>query len=249
MIDMSTTPFDDGEFEYVKTRKMKATAPPFIPGSADEKAPLCRMVSGFGSPPRGIPVVSLYEQKVNDVFGGIGVVPVGGINYSMNTLAQGVDIDERIGRKVIGEKLDIHLVIRRPLSDSSFDWVRIIVMYDQQPNGTVASLSDILDLGVVTAPYFAPHNRFVNADRFVCLLDHRFGYVVGTAYGAMADGPQHMTKSLKIPRRLKNATYGISGNAVPITGCISVHIVSLDNSGGNSSAQVGFSGRYYFKDG
>ncbi len=123
-----------------------------------------------------------HESNNNDAT----VAQTGGIQGSMNVVAQGLTETTRVGRKIwvhtISSRFEMVLQPQVDVGDiSNGDTLRIILYLDQQANGAVATVTDILE----TAEYESFRN-LANSGRFKILHDkfytmnRRVSYVDGT---------------------------------------------------------------------
>jgi len=88
----------------------------------------------------------------------------------------GGNINNRVGRKVTMKKLLIRLAFQTsqaiaPLSDAT---IRVLVVYDRAPNGTIATITSVLDNDSFTSPM-----NLDNRDRFVVIADQMTTQNVG----------------------------------------------------------------------
>lgn len=81
----------------------------------------------------------------------------------LNGAAQGVGTNERVGRKAIMKSIALRY-IHTPNAPAS--QVRILVVYDKQPNGALPASTDVVGIG-----QFHGHISISNSDRFVVLMD------------------------------------------------------------------------------
>lgn len=198
-----------------------------------------------------VPVTKRTELKHATMYRTFGGCPAGGDITSLNTLETGTDYDERIGRKVISTRIELRFICMPPTTTSSYDAVRVIIFYDQQPNGTTAVASDLMDLGVCNKPYLSPYNRTVNQDRFVILHDWSSNLLyVSSTDASMVANPTHHDFNMKVPKKLSSATYGIAGLAVPITGELGIAVFTYNNSATtNNNASFAYCARLFYIDG
>lgn len=86
-----------------------------------------------------------------------------GVLYLLSGVAQGTDYTQRIGRKINMKSL-LMRVSMNPNSGTTSnvgDFVRMLIIYDAQANGTAPAVTDVLQ----TANYLSPMN-LNNRDRF-----------------------------------------------------------------------------------
>lgn len=193
----------------------------------------------------------LTELKHATYYRTMGGCPTGGDILSLNTLEAGVDYDMRIGRKVHNTRLEVRLLIAPPTTTSSYDALRVVVLYDKQPNGTTPVAADIFDLGVCNKPYLAPYNMSVNQSRFVFLKDWSSNLLyVSSTDASMVANPTYHDMIFKIPKKASSSIYGIVGDAVPITGQICLACFSYNNSATtNNNVNFAVCARLFYVDG
>lgn len=95
-----------------------------------------------------------YEEKkyLDTVFTSVTGL-VGGSLADINTIAEGSDFNQRIGRKVRSKYLEYDLgVISTGSGTTPSDWTIHLVL-DRQPNNTIATVAQILDVSVAPATY------------------------------------------------------------------------------------------------
>ncbi len=96
------------------------------------------------------------EKKFKDTVVADAVVSATGfISTSLNLVVQGVDEEERIGRKIIIRSISARFEVFLPslsnIADlDGGDVVRIMIFIDKQANGAMPSVTDILETGHIT---------------------------------------------------------------------------------------------------
>lgn len=84
----------------------------------------------------------------------------------LNGCVPGATASDRIGRKIHMKSLLLRYTFRLPASSGGSGECRILVVYDKQPNGATAAITDILLADDMRSP-----NNLSNSDRFVTLVD------------------------------------------------------------------------------
>ena len=113
------------------------------------------------------------ELKTVDVTAQNQTVPVGGTVILLNSVAQGSDFTNRIGRKIIMKSILMNINIF-PLNGASLNntlgtYTRCSVIYDTQPNsGALPSYTDVFASAEPNAPI-----NLNNRDRFYVLIEMR----------------------------------------------------------------------------
>lgn len=107
------------------------------------------------------------EKKVVDVAPSSFAADTTGSVTLLNGVATGTDFNNRIGRKTVLRSLNIigHLIPQDSAVANTL--CRLIVVYDQQPNGAAPAITDVLD----TADSRSQLN-LNNRDRFKVLVNH-----------------------------------------------------------------------------
>lgn len=120
-----------------------------------------------------------HERKVIDSGSALNNISLAGVAQSINLCANGADMDQRIGRKIlmksfqIRAQFDIERVATTPfvVGQSPSQTARMILLYDAQPNGTIPGTLDILTNADATAPL-----NLNFRDRFKILIDKTFSF-------------------------------------------------------------------------
>lgn len=104
---------------------------------------------------------------------------VSGLLLSLSGLAQGDDVDQRIGEEVTAKYLNMRLRFTKTASPNS-SMYRVIVFWDKQTNGigpyqltSISSVDGLLDNSVVTNGIMAPHN-YRTKNRYKILMDKTY---------------------------------------------------------------------------
>ena len=103
----------------------------------------------------------------------------------LNGVATGTDYTARIGRKIRMKSLYMRIQISPVDQVTSDTFVRLLIVYDMQSNGTAPAITDVLNTGS-TVDHFNLNNR----DRFKILMDKciPIGANVNTATQAYSNG-------------------------------------------------------------
>ncbi len=116
--------------------------------------------------------LKFHELAIDDAL----VATAGTITPSINIIPQGVDENERIGRKLTIVKIlwRIRVVLEATtVAAETSDQVRLIVFLDKQANGAPATVTDILQSANVQA-----FNNLSNKGRFRTLMDREYAVVI-----------------------------------------------------------------------
>jgi len=171
------------------------------------------------------------ELKYIDVDQAATATTTAGTVTLLNGIAQGTDISNRIGRKFCLKSSLLRLAVY-PNSATTLqqgDIVRVMLLYDAQPNGVIATVADVLD-GFTWESGMNLNNR----DRFKVLMDKTFAMnpVVYTAGALTAGSPQ-----LRVMKKYKKMNLDVinSGSAATIgsiqTGALLLLVIGLINNG------------------
>jgi len=145
-----------------------------------------RRRGGRGMSTRAIALKALrssdQEKKFVDFnFDVFEVVQVGSSNsiVSLNTIAEGSSNQQRIGRKALMLSLYLQLqVVVDAASTFVNTIVRMVVLWDKQPNGALPTWANVLNLpgtGNNAVEMLAPNN-LSNSKRFDTLIDKRWNF-------------------------------------------------------------------------
>lgn len=152
------------------------------------------------------------ELKFVDVTLNATSTAAGGTTTLMNGVSQGDDYNNRQGRKVNWTSLYFrgHVAPNSGTNAPEGDVLRVMLVWDNQPNGALAAVTDVLSTANVTSP-----RNLNNRERFVVLSDQT--YVVGAnAYtaGALTTGSPSPTY-FSIYKKLQSSTiFGGTGSAI-----------------------------------
>lgn len=133
-------------------------------------------------------LASLMEKKVVDTAQATYVCDTTGSVTLMNGMAQGTDFTQRVGRKYtnVAVQLEGQIIPADNVTQLIGNKIRVMVIYDKQPNGALPVITDVLTAS--TANAFMNLN---NRDRFRVLIDHNttLGGLQETATQAVAASP------------------------------------------------------------
>lgn len=133
---------------------------------------------GFYGPGQRVP----QERKVIDVQAATSVCNTTGAVTLINGVATGTDFTQRIGRKIKMVSVQIRGWLVPDDNIVNPNMARIMVVYDSQPNGALAAVTDILLQADATSMM-----NLNNRDRFRVLLDEQ-----------LASGPRNDTASIAV---------------------------------------------------
>jgi hypothetical protein len=112
-----------------------------------------------------------HEPKNVDTYVNTGITAN---NYStlLNPISQGTSGNNRTGRQVINNRLELRLSFDSDPSSLQDDMVRILVVRDKESRGAAPSIADVLQVN--TTPYYSvvsPYNFDNVPSRFQILVD------------------------------------------------------------------------------
>lgn len=185
------------------------------------------------------------ELKVIDTGDTTGNNPGAGGITLLNGVAQGVDYNQRIGRRIIIKSLLFRLTLVPNISATNGalgDVLRVLIFYDAQSNASAPAVTDILQGGTYDAPM-----NLTNRDRFKILCDKflTLGSWAFTGTSLTAGSPR--PTQMKVYKRMNmEMIFGSSAATVGgiQTGAIYVLLISLNN---NISTSI-FNSRIRFID-
>lgn len=183
------------------------------------------------------------ELKTIDTEGYNNTTSTGAV-YLLSGVAQGTDYTNRIGRKISMKSLLIRFSLNPNAGQTSAvgDFVRILIVYDSQSNGSAPGVTDILQ----TANYLSPMN-LNNRDRFK-VLHERLIPMNPTVYttGALTGGnPQN--KSYEIYKRMfLDEVFSNTTNLISSITSGSVYLLII--AAAATATGLGYNSRIRFSD-
>lgn len=167
-------------------------------------------------------------------------IPASGLTSILNNIAEGLDINNRVGRTVCSKNILIDYYITPPTTASLIDSGFAALVYDSQSNSTAATFGNIFDISVAP-PGLSFKNTLSGTDkRFrVCWIEH---------YSVQSGG-----NSFKVRKFWKcqdgKVEFNTSASAIAITGAYYLLFGSTNNTGsGLSSASITYNAKYQYTD-
>ena len=111
------------------------------------------------------------EEKIIGVNSASATFNTSGTLYSLSTVGQGLDYNERVGNSIKLQSIDVRYRIFMNTSSGN-TVVRVIILRDLDGYGTAPAISDILQDGVGTATAPLAEIDFLNRKRFSILYDY-----------------------------------------------------------------------------
>lgn len=208
---------------------------------------------------RGLMIKTKPELKEWQFASGLNYIVQSGNLYIVNQIPQGTNYNNRIGNHVRAKYLRINYICWVPTSINTYDDVRIIVVWDTQPNG--AANAQIYSAGGTTAnsildnfaaPIVAFKNTALAGDRFIILRDQQLTVQSTTAAVTTSNNNQFDTRrfsSMYIDLRGQDMEFNTTTGGIPTTGAIYVCLVSANNSATQAqNAQFVFNSKLMFTD-
>lgn len=147
------------------------------------------------------------EVKVADLTSASYAINSAGALTVLNPLVKGTDFFNRIGMKVALRSLHVNGFLNTIRNVALFDYARIMIVYDRQPNAAFPSvatlLQDVSPAGAAASNSLSGINM-VNRERFLVLMDERI-YLpeTDTGTGAQPGQPDPVSSTFKINRFIK----------------------------------------------
>ncbi|AUM61686.1 capsid [uncultured virus] len=184
------------------------------------------------------------EKKFVDVAPAAYAADTTGTVTALNLTAIGTDFNNRIGRKILMKYVYVTGIIK-PVDTSTVPaYCRVLIVYDNQPNATLAAMTDLL----VTANSIDQLN-LNNRDRFKVIADKRYaiGGVSDTATQSFSMSPTVVP--VKIFRRLNMETvYGGTTAAIGSVNTGALLMFTIGDVAANTGGSFALSTRVRFTD-
>ena len=208
---------------------------------------------------KGLMIKTKPELKEWQYNSGLNYIVNSGNLYIVNQVPQGTNYNNRIGNHIRAKYLRVNYICWVPTSTNTYDDVRILVVWDTQPNGTAgaqiytntgSTANSILDN--FAAPIIAFKNTGLAGDRFIILRDQQLTVQSTTAAVTTSNDNQFDTRrfaSMYIDLRGQDMEYNTTTGGIPTTGAIYVCLVSANNSNTQTqNAQFVFNSKLCFTD-
>lgn len=201
-----------------------------------------------------VPKAARKEVKCCDVNATQNLLSTTAVVTLLNGIAEGSSFFNRIGRRITMKSICVegHIVNSGVESGDALDYIRILLVYDRQPNGAVPSLADVItnvnQAGTgETNPFGFPN--YTNLDRFRILRDYRLGmFDTGNAAGlteanSAVVNQTEPTQRIKFFVNLKDAEtrYGLTTGVI---GAINSGSLLLVMAGSQAAADAPYSFRF-----
>lgn len=149
----------------------------------------------------------------------------------LNGVAQGSDVSQRIGRKFMIKSSQIRLAVypNSATTNQVGDIVRVMILFDCQPNSVIAAVGDVLEIATWESPL-----NLNNRDRFKVIMDKTITMnpVVYTAAALTAGAPvvKAMKRYKKLNLEVINSGTGATVGSIQ-TGALILLTIGLVNNG------------------
>lgn len=174
----------------------------------------------------------------------LSVVGVNGEVICLNSIGEGTEYNQRIGRLVHGRYIQMDIYATAPTDSSYQDSVTVALVYDRQPNNSTAAYNQVFDTSVIAIGQGFKQIA-LNSDRFRIVRT----WTTGVLDHASSMDRARIRTFYKIPRAYNLTRYIGSGSGVPQTGAWLVVVASIANTASAvSSASVQITCRYAFND-
>jgi hypothetical protein len=180
------------------------------------------------------------ETKENNTISALGVIPSNGTTIGLNSIIEGIDYNQRIGRTITSKNIQIDLFATAPAAGGN-DAGFFALVYDSQPNSGIATFATIFDI-TAAQPGQAFKSTGTGVDkRFrVCWMEH-FAVITGSE-------PFKMRKFWKC-QDPSPVQYNQAPAVAPITGAYILCVGSMSNTGVvGTSSSFSINARYQFTD-
>lgn len=169
------------------------------------------------------------EPKLWALSATITTIPTGLACIQLNSIAEGSDYNNRVGREIFMQSVDLDYYLFQPATTTNQDFGHVSLVYDAQPNGVGAIGSDIFATAYPVGMSFM--NTPVNPDRFKILWQRTYYF-----QSTVNSGGQRVRTNIKIPAKYGKVGYYSSTATIPSTGALILCYSSNANTGVNTSA-------------
>lgn len=142
------------------------------------------------------------EKKFLDIPFTTTVISTTGAFQAVNIIQEGSSFYNRVGRRIHMKSLHLTGTLTSTGQGAGvYEYLRVMVVYDRQPNGAYPAIADLLsdydNTGAVTSTSYAGVNPN-NADRFLVLRDIRVGIPLNTIGAAQDTTPVDNTSGQRV---------------------------------------------------
>lgn len=164
----------------------------------------------------------------------------------LNTVSQGTDENQRLGRNIAMKSVQLRGKIQGNSAGVNAI-ARIMVVYDRQPNKLLPVIADIISATTV-ASLFSGFSNQNNRDRFAIIMDKSFG-VIGASTSVSQDAIMTFNKFVKLPNLITNYDNSATTGVITTLTTGSLLFVTIgDTVAGTTSPVVTIDARLRFND-
>lgn len=222
---------------------------------SSKKKGITKRTKGDYQKGRELAVQPKAELKASDLPYTGSQFAVGGTFQYLNNVVNGSEIYQRTGRKIYMKSLHIKGYIYPTIGTGSTDpaFIRMIVLYDAQPNGALPALADVLmDSSAAAATSVVSELNLNNRERFKILREQM--WVMGPnntiQQSAIQDGSQCLVVNefikLKKIESIYNATNG--GTIADVTSGALIALFLCDTASTTLAWKLAYSARLRYYD-
>lgn len=181
----------------------------------------------------GVPELKYCDNTVNSA------ATSSGSSQLLTTIAQGSDNVDRIGRKITMASVQYDVAFGATTTElgntaaypDTYDVCKMAIVYDKQPNGALATWSDVYAAPVSVAAPFS-YKNYNNIDRFDILATEEFSISLA--------GPNMERKQRYVPLKLETRFDGTGNTVADIqSGALIVVWADMNSAGANYGALTG----------
>lgn len=216
-----------------KSKSLIRAAPPATRGFFGSQTRLKRQMMG------------MFEKKVVDTAQATYACDTTGSVTFVNGATGGSAFTERIGRRYTNVAVQVRGLLRKEDDTSGPNLCRILLVYDSQPNGVIATIAQIFNAATSTSML-----NLDNRERFRVIADRQYtvGEVNTTATQTFATAPG--SHSVNIYRRINlETTCDGTTNGIGDVNTGAIYLVTLGNNAAGAGASFIANVRVRFIDG
>lgn len=156
----------------------------------------------------------------------------------LNGIAPGTDIDQRLGRAVIMDELQLILTDNVTAGSGIDQYHRLMLVLDRQPNGAALAILDVLDVVATNS-----HPNLANRSRFLILKDELH------PLNAAAEPGSFRSYRWQFPLRTRiTFNAGVAGTVADIA-TNSLYFICIGSAvAGVTAGACGVNGRLFFRN-
>lgn len=207
---------------------------------------------------RGLMIKTKPELKEFQYTPGLNQIQQYGQLYIVNQVPQGTNYNQRVGNHIRAKYIRVQWICWVPTTTNTYDDVRMMVVWDTQPNGGASAVvygfpstaNTILDS--FAAPIIAYKNTGLAGDRFLILRDEKMTVQSTTPAVTTSNNNQFDTRrygECYIDLRGQDMEFNTTTGGIPTTGALYVCWVSANNQiPSTNNAQFVFNSKLVYTD-